>query len=332
MSDYRTAFLQAVEQTIFSLVNPEKAKEITDKITILLNDYEITERCTDIVPVDGKNERLLKKYLACLMVDGKSEKTAYQYRRSLVRLAEFLQKDYTDMGTYDIRFFIASEKERGISDRTCENLRANLSAFFQWMTTEEIIPRNPMAKIKPIKYADEIRKDFSDVEIDKLRFACKNDKERALIEFLLASGVRVTELSEMLVDDVDFQTLDVHVIHGKGAKERMTYITPVALERLKKYILGRPQEESKYLFYNAKHQQLEPGGIRNILNRIAERAGVTNVHPHRFRRTFATKLARRGMEIQEIQRLLGHTNVNTTLEYICIDDAGIKASYKKYIA
>ena len=332
MSDFRNAFLQSVEQSIFSLVSPEKAKEIADKITIILNDYEITERCTDIVPVEGKNERLLKKYLACLMVDGKSEKTAYQYRRTLIRLSDFLHMDYTDMGTYDIRYYLASEKERGIADRTLENQRANLSAFFQWMTTEEIIPKNPMAKIKPITYPDEIRKAFSDVEIDKLRFACKDDKERAIIEFLLASGVRVTELSEMLVEDVDFQTMDVHVVHGKGAKERMTYISPVALERLKKYILGRPESDCKYLFYNCKHQQLEPGGIRHILNRIAERAGVSNVHPHRFRRTFATKLAKRGMNVQDIQKLLGHSDISTTMEYVSMDDTTVKASYKKYIA
>ena len=170
------------------------------------------------------------------------------------------------------------------------------------------------------------------LKIDKLRFACKDDKERAIIEFLLASGVRVTELSEMLVEDVDFQTMDVHVVHGKGAKERMTYISPVALERLKKYILGRPESDCKYLFYNCKHQQLEPGGIRHILNRIAERAGVSNVHPHRFRRTFATKLAKRGMNVQDIQKLLGHSDISTTMEYVSMDDTTVKASYKKYIA
>lgn len=335
MSDYRDTFLQEVGQKLLSTLDPEKIKDVVDKVAIVLGNYEITERCTDLVPVDPVNEKIIKQYIACLMVDGKSKATAYQYNRSIRRLLDFLNKDIADIGTYDIRFFLASEKDRGISDRTVENLRSNLSAFFTWLTIEEIITKNPMAKIKPISYPDEIRKDFSEVEIDKLRFACRTDRERALIEFLLASGVRVTELSEMEVQDVNFQTLDVHVIHGKGSKERMTYITPVAMEWVKKYIMGRPQADSKYLFYNEDHHRhgnLKPGGIRDILHAIANRAKVNNVHPHRFRRTFATKLARRGMEVQEIQRLMGHSNINTTLQYICIDDESVKSSYRKYIA
>ena len=332
MIDHRNEFLQSIETSLVNVVDNTIIKDVMNMITIVANDYEITNRCTDIVTVDSKNIKLVKRYMGCLLIDGKSEKTAYQYKRTISRLSEFLNKDFTDMSTYDIRFFLASEKERGISDRTLENTRANLSAFFQWLTIEDEIVKNPMSKIKPIRYADEIRMDFSDVDIDRLRFACKTKKERALIEFLLASGVRVTELSEMKISDIDFQTLDVHVIHGKGSKERMTYITPVAMDHLKRYILSRPEYENKFLFYNGKHQQLEPGGIRYILNRIASDAKINNVHPHRFRRTFATRLAKRGMNIQDIKKLLGHSDINTTMQYVCIDNSSVKASYKKFIA
>lgn len=332
MIDLRNEFLQSIETSLVNVVDIAIIKDVMNIITIVTNDYEITNRCTDIVTVDSKNIKLVKRYMGCLLIDGKSEKTVYQYKRTISRLSEFLNKDFTDMSTYDIRFFLASEKERGISDRTLENTRANLSTFFQWLTIEDEIVKNPMAKIKPIRYADEIRMDFSDVDIDRLRFACKTNKERALIEFLLASGVRVTELSEMKISDIDFQTLDVHVIHGKGSKERMTYITPVAMDHLKRYILSRPEYENKFLFYNGKHQQLEPGGIRYILNRIASDAKINNVHPHRFRRTFATRLAKRGMNIQDIKKLLGHSDINTTMQYVCIDNSSVKASYKKFIA
>jgi len=332
MSDPRLSFLQSVEQFLLPILDPSKVKEVTEKITIVLNDYEIFERCTEIIPLDDKNEKLIKRYCACLLVEGKSQKTVYQYSRSIRRLSEFLQKPFTETKTYDIRFYMASEKQRGVSDRTLENTRANLSAFFTWLTAEEEISRNPMQAIKPVKYTNEIKKPFSEVEIDKLRSACKTAKERALVEALLATGVRVAELSDMEIRDVDGKALKVEIRHGKGGKSRTTYITPVAMERLEIYLSTRTEKEGVCLFYNKKHKKLLPTGARYILNTLAKRAGVTNVHPHRFRRTFATKLAKRGMDIQEIQKLLGHSDVNTTLKYVCVDDENVKSSYRKYIA
>lgn len=332
MSDPRLSFLQSVEQFLLPILDPSKVKEVTEKITIVLNDYEIFERCTEIIPLDDRNDKLLKRYCACLLVEGKSQKTVYQYKRSIQKLSDFLQKTYTEMNSYDIRFYLASEKQRGVSDRTLENTRANLSAFFAWLTAEEEITRNPMQAIKPVKYSKEIKNPFSEVEIDKLRSACKTAKERALIEFLLATGMRVSELSDMEIRDVDGNGLKVEVRHGKGGKPRTTYITPVAMDRLDIYLSTRSEKEGAYIFYNKKHKKLLPTGIRYILKTLAERAGVANVHPHRFRRTFATTLAKRGMDIQEIQKLLGHKDLNTTLEYVCTDDESVKSSYRKYIA
>lgn len=136
----------------------------------------------------------------------------------------------------------------------------------------------------------------------------------------------------MDVADVNMLDLTVHVRHGKGGKERITYITPVAVERLKRYLSKRKEQDGDFLFGNRNHDRMKAGGVRFILNRIADRAGVENVHPHRFRRTFATGLANRGMDVREIQKLLGHSNINTTLEYVCTDNEGVKSSYRKYIA
>lgn len=333
MSDYRNQFLQSVQQILVRFIDDsEIIGTISNKIAIELNDYELTERCTDIVPLDSINDKLIKRYCACLVVDGKSERTIYQYRRAITLLSDFLSKPFTEMGTYDIRYYLAMEKERGVSERTLENTRANLSAFFQWLTIDEVIDKNPMLKIKPIKYNDEVKKAFSDVEIDKLRSACKNDKERALIEFLLSTGVRVTELCEMDISDIDFRSLTVHVRHGKGGKERITYTTAVTAEWLNRYLLNRRNQINNYLFCNMANERIASGGVRFLLNQISKCANVTNVHPHRFRRTFATGLAKRGMDVREIQSLLGHSNINTTLEYICTDTEGVKASYRKYIA
>ena len=329
--DYRISFIRDVETMLVNHYDPEQVALISGIITKALSDYEITERCTDLIPLDDTNEKLIKKYRACLMVDGKSEKTIYSYWRALERLSDAMKKPFTEMGTYDIRFYLATEQERGLSLRSLENTRSNLSAFFQWMLNEELIDKNPLAKIKPVKYPDELRTAFSEVEIDALRSACRSLKERAIFEMLLSTGVRVSELSMMKVQDINFSDLSVHVIHGKGSKERMTYTTAVSIKHLLQYLNSR-KETGDSLFYNHKHGTLETQGIRYILHAVAKRAGVENVHPHRFRRTFATGLARRGMTVQEIQKLLGHSSIDTTMTYVNVDNSGVRASYNKYSA
>lgn len=331
MSDCRERLLQDISVEMQGLVDQQTAEMISGIVLRCLANYEISERCTDLVPVETPNERILKRYVACLRIDGKSEKTIYQYHRTCARLAEFLQKPFTEMGAYDIRYYLGCEKERGISGRSLENTRANISAFFQWLANEEMIVKNPMTKIKPIKYTDVTRMPFSDTDIDALRSACKRQKERAIIELLLSSGIRVSELSQMDITDLDFRKLTVHVLHGKGDKERVTYMTAVAAKHIEKYLTSR-KDNLTALFLNQKKGRLCPNGVREILNRIAARAGVANVHPHRFRRTFATGLAARGMEIQEIQKLMGHSNINTTMEYVYTNDGAVSASYRKYSA
>lgn len=329
--DYRMSLVRDVETALVGSFTPEQIVMISSAVTKALSNYEITDRCTDLALLDDANEKLIKRYRACLMVDGKSEKTIYQYTRTIRKLSERIQKPFTEMGAYDIRFFLALEQERGVSGRTRENTRANLSAFFQWLVNDDIIPKNPIAKLKSIKYPDEVRQPFSDVEIDALRGACENLKERALIEMLLSTGVRVSELASMEVKDVNLNDLSVHVVHGKGAKERMTYTTSVSAKHLIAYLNNR-DEKGTALFYNYRHEPLNAGGIRFVLSTISERAKVDDVHPHRFRRTFATGLAKRGMEVQKIQRLLGHSSINTTMQYITIDDTRIQAAYRQHIA
>lgn len=329
--DYRTEFIRTVETTLINHFDPEQVNLISNVLAKTLAEYEITDRCTSIEPYDGGNERIIKQYAACLIVDGKSKNTVAQYVRTCRKLSETIGKPLTEMNAYDVRFFLAKEMERGISDQSRENQRANLSAFFQWMVNEEIIPKNPIAQIKPIKCHQEVKKAFSDIEIDALRSACQSLKERALIEFLLSTGARVSEVAEMKAQDVNIETLSVHILHGKGDKERITYTTAVGMKHLLAYIHSR-KETGDALFYSKNHEPIRTSGIRFILNNVAKRAGVSNVHPHRFRRTFATNLSKRGMAVQEIQKLMGHANINTTLVYIATDDSMVQASYKKYTA
>lgn len=331
MSDYRNEFLRSVEESLLPLLGGDDLGPVVDVVTRVLNDYEITARCTDVAPFDDGNEKLMKRYAACLSIEGKAEKTIRQYVRSLKLLSEVIPKPFPEYGVYDIRYYLACEKQRGLSNVSLENIRANLSAFFRWMSKEGITQNNVMESIAPIKIPKEVKEPFSDVEIDALRGGCRNQKERALVETLLSTGVRVDELSRMDISDINFGTMTVHVKHGKGSKERVTYISSVAKKHLVAYLESR-SDENTALFLNYRYDRISNNGIRSLLNEIAKIAGVSDVHPHRFRRTFATRLASRGMDVQEIQRLLGHSNLNTTMRYIRVDDAQVHASYRKYIA
>lgn len=331
MADYKTELISDVTVALTNRLKQEDIEAVSEEMALALKDYEVTKQIRELVKYDGANEMILKRYKACLIIAGRSPKTVEAYERIVKKLFIALQKNYTDMTVSDLRYFLAYEKSRGVSNRTLENTRLQVSSFFTWLLDEELIYKNPCKSIAPIKYPKEVRLPFSAVEIDAIRTACRNKKERAIVEFLLASGVRVSELCTIRISDINFDTLAVKVREGKGAKQRTVYINDLANKHLVEYLTSR-NVNGDYLFYNKKREPLNPGGVRHILKVLEERAEITNVHPHRFRRTFATGLSNRGMEIQEIGKLLGHANLNTTLEYVYTSEEKIRTSYLKYSA
>ena len=323
--------IRDVETRLLGTFTTEQIEKVSDALVKALAGYDVTKTCTDVVVYDDINERILKRYTACMYVDGMSEKTAKMYVYMCKKLADCIGKPFSEMTAYDIRYFLAKEKENGSSDRTLENKRAYLSAFFQWMTREDFIPKNPCDKIKPIKYTEKVKLPFTDVEIDAIRSVCYDPKRRAILEILLASNIRVGELCALKKEDVDLVALKVHVKHGKGKKERITYITELAKKYLVAYLSER-KDDSDYLFVNRYGKKISCNGVEYLLKTLEKPSGVGNIHPHRFRRTFATDAAQSGMDLQDIQRLMGHSNINTTMEYVYMSDEKTEASYKKYIA
>lgn len=195
MPDCKMNLIHDVERDLVGRIPADAIAMVSDTLMMRLQDYSVGKASTEVVPYENQNGVILKRYLACLFVDGKSDKTIYQYKRTCIRLSDFIGKYYTEMGVYDIRYFLASERDRGVSARSCENLRANLSAFFQWMATEELIPKNPCRTIKPIKYSDQVRKPFSDVEIDALRSDGSN-----ITEILNNAGGKGANIAEAIRD------------------------------------------------------------------------------------------------------------------------------------
>lgn len=298
-----------------------------------LDEYDVSEKSTQLAErSQDVNDRILKRYSACLMLDGKSKKTIFQYIRTCQKLGQDSGKYFTEITTNDIRLFLGQLKVRGAKNSTIENQRSYISAFFRWMLAEDIISKNPCEKIKPIKCENVRRLPFSDVQIDKLRLACRSEKTRAMIEVLLSSGVRCEELINLDINDIDIRRRSVRVRNGKGGKDRVTYISEVAAEHLDHYLNSRNDNGPELFRSQQGGRYSDETSILRIMKSLSKRAGVDNVHPHRFRRTFATQLYRRGMDLHEIQRLMGHSNVQTTLGYIYTDDAQLRAAYQKYAA
>ena len=330
MSDYRNELINSIQRGIMPIVCGDEARQIINVIIAELNNYTISEKCTDVCVVDEYNTSIMKRYVTCLRMEGKSEKTIEQYKNSCVNIWKFTNKNFDEITTYDIRFYISSLMQRGISNRTCENYRSYISAFYRWMTIEEFINKNPCDPIKHIKYADEIRYPFSDIDVDALKKSCCTNKQIAIVEMLLSSGVRCSELVNMNIDDIDFSNLTAHVRNGKGGKDRTIYITAVTKKYLLRYLEER-NDTNPSLILGRGCSRITTGGVRDILRRVGHRANVNNVHPHRFRRTLATNLAARGMAIQEIQKILGHSNISTTMEYIYVNGDKVNSSYRRYV-
>lgn len=334
MKDARLSLYEEIEGVLHEFIEDKSLFDLTaSKILIVLDNYEVSTRCTDIVTVDDSNQKIIKKYVASCYISGLSQYTIKQYVYTLHRFMKVLNnKPLTEINAYDIRYFLAVMKMRGtVSDVTLDSYRMYISSFYTWLFKEEIIPRSPCINIRPIRHKKNMKFSFTPMDIDNLRSACKDKRERALIEFLLSSGVIVNELVHLCKKDVNLQTHTVHVIFGKGNKERITYINDVTEMHLRRYLNSR-KDTNERLFVGkiGEKKELTPCGVRNIFRNLGRRAHIDNVHPHRFRRTFATNLFQRGMSVREIQKLMGHSKIDTTLGYIATCEQQLETEYNKY--
>jgi site-specific recombinase XerD len=279
---------------------------------------------------DVEEDDLLESYVSTLRVEGKSQKTIDLYTYKLNRLQGFAKISWRRMTVHHMRAYLAKEQERGIKDSTLRNDRDIFCAFFSWLHKEGLIEKNPTANLGPIKCERVQKKAYSAIDIANLQRYCPNIRDLALINFLGATGCRISEALGLDRNSIDFVKLEC-TVRGKGKKERVVYLDPVAGQIVKQYLDGREYTEEDALFTNMKTgTRLTPNGARQALKRVAKKAGVTNVHPHRFRRTLATELTRHGMPVQEVAAILGHEKLDTTMKYVVLDHEMVKSSYNKY--
>lgn len=306
--------------------------QIQDELTITLSNYEVYKKCTSIVPTEDFTQKAMNKFIATKRIEGKSENTLKRYYDENMKLINFLNKNLDEITTYDIRFYLSYRKcktERKLSDRTLDGMRRCYSSFFSWLSTEDIISKNPCEALKQIKYKKTIKKPYTQQEIERIRRSCKNKRDLALVDFLYCTGCRVSEVSKLSIDDIDFDRMEC-VVQGKGNKERYVYLSQVCVMTLKEYLDSR-KDLSDALFIGKGTERLGKGGIENIITKLAKEANVADAYPHKFRRTLATNLLDKGMNIQEVAEILGHADLKTTQVYCYMNRFNVKNSYNRYI-
>ena len=328
--DAKVSFLRQLEENCADKLTQKDLQKMLQICNDVLEGFDMRE--TAAWGSDGPDD-LLDSFLASMKIQGRSEKTMYRYERMIRKFMEFAKCPTRRVSVYHIRNWLAAEKNRGIKDSTLEGNRQVLSSYFGWLFREGLIERNPMCNIGAIKVPKVEKETYSEVEMSKLMAACRTLREKAIISFLASTGCRVSEMVELNRDQVDLKNQEV-VVHGKGNKERIVYFDSVTANLLERYLNRRKDKEDALFigqqFTKSKPERLQAGGVRWLLNKIGKKAGVKHVHPHKFRRTLATEMARHGMPIQTVSRLLGHEKIETTMEYVMLKKEDLKSDYRRY--
>ena len=323
----RTQLMKELSKVVGHYVNADKMDEIMAALSEKVSLFSIEQ---DQAPVgsDSETEDLLQAFLSAKEVEGRSPKTlsryAYICRRALKRMGAPIR----DVSVYHLRKYFAEEKARGVADSTLDGNREVLSSLFGWLHKEGLLRADPTANLGTIKVQKKVRKPYSQTDIEKLKEKCKSTRDKAIICLLMSTGCRVGEICGLDRDSLDFVNKEVTVL-GKGNKERTVFLDDVSVMLLTRYLTQRKDNEPA-LFIGKRHERLTPSGIRAMLKILAEKAGVENAHPHRFRRTLATNLIDHGMEIQNVAQILGHEKLDTTMKYIYTSKGELKNQYRKF--
>lgn len=329
--EVKNQLIYEIAEELIQKFDAEISMDILHIVNKHLYNYDVIEKTTALIPFDSKTERIIKMYIGTKRLEGKSKTTLEQYYREIRLLLTFLNCSIEEVTTNGIKMYLMTMKtERNLKNSTVENKRSYLNAVFSWVTGEKFIDINPCASIAPIKIKKEIRKSFSDEELKIIKDSCKNrPRDLAIVNFLYSTGCRVSELCSTNINNIDFKNKKVIVL-GKGNKERYVYLSEETCNSIIKYLKTR-QDNNEALFLSIRKNRISDDGVRYILHNIEKRTGIENIHPHRFRRTLATNLLNKGMAIQDVSRLLGHTNVGTTQVYYYQTDKKVESEFRKYL-
>jgi len=301
--------------------------------------YQVLESCFSRCEV-VENEQLdnsmqvdyIDLFVSAKRVEGCSEKTLSYYSMTIKSAVAFIDKDIPHITTEDLRVYMTNyQQTRNSSKVTIDNIRRILSSFFAWLEDEDYIVKSPVRRIHKVKSSTVIKETYSDENLERMRDNCTELRDLALIDILASTGMRIGELVLLNRDDINFEEREC-VVFGKGSKERIVYFDARTKIHLMRYLNSR-KDSNKALFVSLKapHNRMSIGGIEVRLRQLGLRLGIDKVHPHKFRRTLATMAIDKGMPVEQLQRLLGHQRIDTTLRYAMVKQSNVKIAHRRYI-
>ena len=293
-------------------------------------------RC-DVIELEKKSEdddsnNLIARFISAKRIEGCSEKTLKYYKTTIDAMVISISKSVRHIHTEDLRTYLTEYQNKKQSSRvTIDNIRRILSSFFSWLEDEDYIIKSPVRRIHKVKTASSIKETYSDEDLEKMRDNCEEQRDLAMIDMLASTGMRVGEMVLLNRDDINFTEREC-VVFGKGDKERIVYFDARAKLHLQEYLNSRTDDNSAlFVTLRAPHERIQIGGIEHRLREMGKRLNIPKVHPHKFRRTLATMAIDKGMPIEQLQRLLGHQRIDTTLQYAMVKQSNVKMAHKKYI-
>lgn len=279
------------------------------------------------------NEQYMKLFLDAKTIEGCSERTISYYQSTLEKFFSMITNSARRITTDQIRTYLADyQKINNCSNATVDNIRRNMSSFFSWMEEEDHILKSPMRRIHKIKTKKQVKEVISDEVIERLRDNCHCPRDLAMIDLLYSTGIRVGELVNLNIDDINFEEREC-VVFGKGDKERRVYFDAKAKLHLQKYLeLRKDDNPALFVTLDAPFDRLKISGVEIRIRDLGRSINLEKIHPHKFRRTMATRAIDKGMPIEQVQKILGHSQIDTTMEYAMVNQNNVKTAHRKFVA
>lgn len=319
--------------TVINAIKGEMVAVLTENQMKTLEQV-LTKHLSGVITAESeqKDTELLPAFIAAKRVEGCSEKSLRYYESTIRNMLDAISKPEKQITTEDLRSYLDTYQRRGtVSKVTLDNVRRILSSFFSWLEDEDYIVKSPVRRIHKVKTGKTVKETYTDESLELMRDHCDNPRDLALIDLLASTGIRVGELVKLNRDDVDFENREC-IVFGKGNKERKVYFDARTKIHLQKYLANRTDDnEALFVSLIKPFERLQISGVEIRLRKIGRELGIHKTHPHKFRRTLATMAIDKGMPIEQVQQLLGHQSIDTTLQYAMVNQANVKNSCKKFI-
>ena len=333
VTNMKNEIITEIEQSLLNYLDNAQMEVLHATLVRCLGNVDIVNLKQTSGISQYSNIELIDKFISAKEIEGCSKRTTKYYESTLLKMNSKLDKEITHMTTDDLRTYLTDyQKINNCSKASVDNIRRNLSSFFSWLEEENYILKSPMKRIHKIKTDKVIKETYSDETLELLRDNCNNLRDLAIFDILASTGMRVGELVKLNINDIDFENREC-VVFGKGNKERPVYFDARTKIHLKNYLNSRTDgNPALFVSLDSPYDRLKISGVEIRLRQLGRRLGIQKVHPHKFRRTVATKAIDKGMPIEQVQSLLGHSQIDTTMHYAMVNQNNVKESHRKYVA